>query len=79
MDALACQKEFAQKIVDGGGDYCLSVKANQMNLHADISNHVADQMKDNFSHRKANRHEKDDKGHGRVEKRSYYVLPIPKN
>jgi predicted transposase YbfD/YdcC len=78
IDAMGCQRDIAQKIVEAGGDYCLAVKANQGNLHADITNHVADQMKDKFARGKISRHETDDEGHGRVEKRSYYVLPIPK-
>ena len=79
IDAMGCQREIAQKIVEAGGDYCLAIKANQGNLHADITNHVAEQMRDKFARVKISRHETDDEGHGRVEKRSYYVLPIPKN
>jgi predicted transposase YbfD/YdcC len=78
IDAMGCQRDIAQKIVEADGDYCLAVKANQGNLHADITNHIAEQMKDKFARVKISRHETDDEGHGRVEKRSYYVLPIPK-
>ncbi len=78
IDAFACQREIAQTIVNEGGDYCLAVKANQGNLHTDISNHFADQMRDSFAGVKVSHHETNNKGHGRVEKRNYYVLPVPK-
>jgi predicted transposase YbfD/YdcC len=32
MDALGCQTELAEKIIDCGGDYVLQVKDNQKNL-----------------------------------------------
>ena len=32
VDAMGCQKDIAQKIVDGGGDYVLAVKQNQPKL-----------------------------------------------
>jgi predicted transposase YbfD/YdcC len=34
LDALACRKEVASAIVDGGGDYLLALKANQKKAHA---------------------------------------------
>jgi len=36
LDAMGCQKAIAQKIVDGGGDYVLTVKDNQEHLREDI-------------------------------------------
>ena len=36
IDAMGCQKEIAQKIVAGGGDYLLTVKDNQDGLADDI-------------------------------------------
>lgn len=35
-DAMFCHKDVAQEILDGGGDYLLSVKENQPTLKADI-------------------------------------------
>ena len=35
-DAMGCQKEIAQTIVAGGGDYLLAVKDNQPTLHAEL-------------------------------------------
>ena len=36
IDAMGCQKNIAQGIVDGGADYVLAVKDNQGQLHEDI-------------------------------------------
>src|SRR5208337_4195018 len=36
-DALNCQRDIAQQIVDQGGDYALALKGNQGTLHADVS------------------------------------------
>lgn len=36
IDAMGCQLNVAQAIVDDGGDYILRVKDNQPNLHSDI-------------------------------------------
>lgn len=35
-DAMFCQKDLAQTVVDSGGDYVLTVKDNQPRLRADI-------------------------------------------
>lgn len=37
MDALLTQKDLAQQIVDGGGDYVMIVKGNQPQLQEDIA------------------------------------------
>ena len=75
---MGCQKEIAKKILDKGGDYCLCVKGNQRNLHADISNLVADRFEAKLSKGKVSRHETEEKGYGRKEKRNNYVFGIPK-
>ena len=36
IDAMGCQREIAQQIVDGGTDYVLAVKENQGQLHEGI-------------------------------------------
>ena len=41
-DALNCQKETAQKIIENKGSYLLSVKDNQLNLKSEIADYVMD-------------------------------------
>jgi hypothetical protein len=36
-DAAFCQRDFCAKVVDGGGDYVLTVKDNQPSLAVDIA------------------------------------------
>ena len=43
-DALNCQKDTAQAIVDGKGDYLLCVKDNHANLKKDIEDYIKDEL-----------------------------------
>jgi DDE_Tnp_1-associated/Transposase DDE domain len=36
-DAAFCQRDFCEKVIDGGGDYVLTVKDNQPSLAVDIA------------------------------------------
>ena len=36
IDAMGCQRNIAQQVVQGGADYLLAVKANQGELHENI-------------------------------------------
>jgi predicted transposase YbfD/YdcC len=42
IDAMGTQIEIAQKIIDGGGDYCLSLKENRPLLHDEVAHFFAD-------------------------------------
>jgi predicted transposase YbfD/YdcC len=77
IDAMGCQTEIAEAIVGGGGDYILAVKRNQPELHGGIVGHVLDHMSDDFSRVDVSRHETRERGHGREEHRTYYVVDVP--
>ena len=77
IDAMGCQTEIAKAIVEGGGDYILAVKANQPTLHKGIVNHFLEHLDDDFGRVEVSRHETKEKGHGREEHRTYYVLDVP--
>lgn len=68
-DALNCQKETAKVIVDNGGDYLLSVKENQANLHREIEDYV----QDNELRKTMDSIEKIEKNRDRIEKRIAYA------
>ena len=36
IDAMGCQKDIAKTIIDKGGDYVLSLKGNQGNMHEQV-------------------------------------------
>lgn len=68
-DALNCQKETAEIIVDQKADYLLSVKDNHPNLKKDIEDFVQDEA----LRKTMQCTSKTEKGHGRVETRTAYV------
>jgi predicted transposase YbfD/YdcC len=77
LDALGCQKEIAAKIVAGGGDYLLLVKDNQPTLLADLQESFARALDTDFAGLDHDRWTSAGHGHGRQEKRCYYVIRNP--
>jgi predicted transposase YbfD/YdcC len=74
IDAMGCQKEIAQGIVAGGGDYVLAVKDNQPNLLEDIQQTLVKAFDTNYQDMLYDTHVTEERGHGRHERRSYVVL-----
>jgi len=74
LDAMGCQKEIARKIVDGGGDYVLTVKENQERLLEDIQATVQQALDGDLPAAVVSRHTTSEDGHGRHEERSYVVV-----
>ena len=73
IDAAGCQKEIADKIVDGGADYVLAVKDNQPTLRADIDASFAAATEREDFERVVDFAETLEKGHGRTETRRCMV------
>lgn len=74
IDAMGTQKEIAEQIVEQGADYVLSLKGNQGNLHQDVQQLFDWARKTDFKEIEHEVCETLDKGHGRIEKRRYYLL-----
>ena len=72
-DALHCQRETCEVIVQEGGDYCLQLKGNQGDMQADVKAFVKDQDTDSID-----QYITIDADHGRIEERSYRVYTVPK-
>lgn len=72
-DAMGCQKDIAETIVVGGGDYILAVKDNQPTLHAELQ--AAFATAPSPSARSSRLSTTEDQGHGREEQRTVQVLP----
>ena len=70
IDAMGCQREIAQKIVDKRADYVLALKGNQGTLREDVELFVAEQKARNFTDAKVTRHRTVDGDHGRIETRT---------
>jgi len=77
IDAMGCQSEIAEKIIAGGGDYVLAVKGNQPALLSGIESFFMDHLTDEFARVKTSQYETHEQGHGRVERRSYFVCDLP--
>jgi len=79
IDAMGCQREIAQRIVEGGADYVLAVKDNQPKLHAAISDFFTEQLEDDLQSVPHRQHETHEKGHGRRDDRYYYLAKLPED
>jgi len=74
IDAMGCQKEIAKKIVAGGGDYLLIVKANQEHLLEDVQATLERALTGELPAQVVLQHTTTEQGHGRQENRSYVVV-----
>ncbi|NIA14092.1 MAG: ISAs1 family transposase [Nitrospiraceae bacterium] len=73
IDAMGCQRRIAQTIVDAGADYLLAVKGNQETLAEDVQQEFKHAQGDDFAHMDHQYLETIEKGHGRIEKRQYWL------
>ena len=74
-DAMHCQKETAEAIIKNKADYVLQLKANQKSFYEDVYAMFDDKYMDTTN--KADEYEifeTIEKSHGRIEKRTCYVL-----
>lgn len=74
IDAMGCQREIAQKIVDKKADYVLALKGNQTSLHEDVGLFVEEQKANGFKNTKISQHSCVDGDHGRIETRRTTVV-----
>ena len=74
IDAMGCQKAIAQKIVDQGGHYALTVKDNQEHLLEDIQQVLQKALDTDFAGLEHDTYQTRERGHGREEYRCYTVL-----
>jgi len=74
IDAMGCQRDIAQKIVDKKADYVLALKGNQGTLRDDVDLFVAEQKASDFKDTRITRHCTLDGDHGRIETRTTTVI-----
>jgi predicted transposase YbfD/YdcC len=74
IDAIGCQKAIAKKIVAGGGDYVLIVKANQERLLQDIQKTLNRAFEGELPKGALATFTSEEQGHGRKEVRSCVVV-----
>ena len=74
IDAMGCQRDIAQQILDQKADYVLALKGNQGTLREDIEVFAVEQKANGFKHAKVSRHQTVDGDHGRIETRTYTAI-----
>lgn len=79
IDAAGCQKNIARMIIDGGGDYVLALKGNQETLYEAVVEYFDSLVDGDFQGAAVSYWKEEEKGHGRVDKRYYYQLSVPKD
>ena len=68
-DALNCQKEIAEKLTKSGADYVLALKGNHPQLYKTVVSKFEEELP---AETKETFYQTTEKGHGRIETRSYY-------
>ena len=74
IDAMGCQRDIAQTILDKKADYVLALKGNQGTLRQDVELFAAEQKAGGFKDTKISHHESLDGDHGRIETRTTTVI-----
>lgn len=73
IDAMGCQKDIAEKIIEKKADYVLALKGNQPTLYENVIEWFNDAENNNFKDFEVDSCKTIDKGHGRIERRKYYI------
>jgi len=71
IDAMGCQKEIAERIIEAEADYVFGLKGNQGTLHEDVRLYFEATKKDPKLYPSTATEKTMDKGHGRFETRYY--------
>jgi predicted transposase YbfD/YdcC len=74
IDAMGCQRDIAQKIIDKKADYVLALKGNQGSLREDVEVFVAEQKAAGFKDTEISHATTIDGDHGRIETRTTTVI-----
>jgi len=74
IDAMGCQREIAQKIIDKKANYILALKGNQGTLRDDVERLLQQQKAHGYALQKVDQCASVDKDHGRLETRKITVL-----
>lgn len=73
IDAMGCQRNIADKIIEAEADYVLALKGNQGSLHDDVTLYLNDAHKKEFKNIPHDYYETVEKNHGRIEQRKYWI------
>ena len=79
LDAMHCQVETAQSILDAEADYILFVKENQGSLYELLLNRFIEYGEEDYQIKGLRKHTTVEKSHGRTERREYYCIDVPRD
>jgi predicted transposase YbfD/YdcC len=74
IDAMGCQRDIAQQILDQKADYVLALKGNQGTLRDDVELFANEQKASNFKDTTVSRDKTVDGDHARIETRTVTVI-----
>ena len=74
VDAMGCQRDIAQQILDQKADYVLALKGNQGTLREDVEVFADEQKANGFKDTKVTQETTVDGDHGRIETRTCTVF-----
>src|SRR5436305_2603099 len=74
IDAMGCQRDIAQKVIDKKADYVLALKGNQTSLRDDVELFATEQKAKGFADATVSRDTTIDGDHGRIETRTTTVI-----
>ena len=74
IDAMGCQRDIAQKVMDKKADYVLALKGNQGSLREDVELFAREQKARGFTGTKISQDTTIDGDHGRIETRTTTVI-----
>ena len=72
IDAMGCQKKIVKRIIDGGGEYVLSLKGNQATMEQEVRQFFDWAESQEFQDVPYSFFESVDGEHGRIERRRYW-------
>jgi len=76
IDAGGCYANIVDAVVAGEGNYLITVKDNQPTLLDEAKEAFAEVEAKDFEG--VEHYQESDRGHGRIEERTYYAVPVPK-
>lgn len=79
IDAMGCQQEIAEKVLELGGDYILALKDNQPTMHQRTKELLEAATTSDEPPKEMRRWVKKERRRGRDEIRDYVVMPVPKD
>jgi len=77
IDAMGCQREIADQIREGKGDFILAVKQNQPKLYEQVEGAISEALEGDA--KDLDEHQTTEKGHGRQETRTYAIVAAPES